>query len=43
MAEIPVNANYTKIIYDQTVLGIDDLDCSDKTLSTTNVNLKNAF
>jgi len=31
--QVPVRASYNEMIYDQTVLGVDDLDCSNLTLS----------
>ena len=31
--KIPVIADYNQLIYDQTVLGMDYLDCSNQTLS----------
>ena len=33
LKKIPVSANYNQLIYDQSVLGMDYLDCSNQTLS----------
>ena len=33
LKKTPVNAGYNEIVYDQTVLGMDYLDCSNQTLS----------
>ena len=40
LKKIPVSADYNQLIYDQTVLGMDYLDCSNQTLSLINVKLK---
>ncbi|MFM7978979.1 MAG: hypothetical protein ACKPKO_06645 [Candidatus Fonsibacter sp.] len=36
----PVNAGYNEMIYDQTVLGMDYLDCSNQTLSRIDFRIK---
>ena len=40
LKKIPVSADYYKLVYDQTVLGIDYLDCSNQKLSLIDFNLK---
>ena len=40
LKKIPVSANYNQLIYDQTVLGMDYLDCSRQTLSLIDFELK---
>ena len=40
LKKIPVNADYNKLIYDQTVLSMDYLDCSPQTLSLIDFKLK---
>ena len=37
---IPVSVDYDQLIYDQTVLGMDYLDCSNQTLSLIDFELK---
>ena len=38
--KIPVSAAYNKLIYDQTVLGMEYLDCSNQTVSLIDFKLK---
>ncbi|MFM7988352.1 MAG: hypothetical protein ACKPKO_54475, partial [Candidatus Fonsibacter sp.] len=40
LKNIPVNASYNDIVYDQTVLGMDYLDCSNQTLSRIDFKIK---
>ena len=40
LKKIPVSADYNQLIYDQTVLGMDYLDCSHHTLSLFEFKLK---
>ena len=40
LKKIPVNAGYNEIVYDQTVLGMDYLDCSNQTLSRIDIKIK---
>jgi len=40
LKKIPVNAGYNEIVYDQTVLGMDYLDCSNQTLSRIDFKIK---
>ncbi|MFM7980520.1 MAG: hypothetical protein ACKPKO_14505, partial [Candidatus Fonsibacter sp.] len=40
LKKIPVNAGYNEMIYDQTVLGMDYLDCSNPTLSRIDCKIK---
>ncbi|MFM7986875.1 MAG: hypothetical protein ACKPKO_46930 [Candidatus Fonsibacter sp.] len=40
LKKIPVNANYNEIVYDQTALGMDYLDCSNQTLSRIDFKIK---
>ena len=40
LKKIPVSADYNLLIYDQTVLGMDYLDCSNQTLSLIDFKLK---
>ena len=40
LKNIPVSANNNQLIYDQTVLGMDYLDCSNQTLSLIDFKLK---
>ena len=40
LKKIPVSADYNQLIYDQTVLGTDYLDCSNQTLSLINFKLR---
>ena len=40
LKKIPVSADYNQLIYDQTVLGMDYLDCSNQTLSLIDFKLK---
>ena len=35
--KIPVSSEYNHMIYDQTALGMDDMDCSNQTLSVISV------
>ena len=37
---IPVSASYSEMLYYQTVLGMDYLDCSNQTLSRIDFNIK---
>lgn len=41
--KVPVNANYGEMIFDQSLVGIDYLDCSHQTLSRLNFQLKDVF
>jgi hypothetical protein len=41
--KIPVNAGYGEMIFDQSVVGIDYLDCSRQTLSRIGFQLKDVF
>ena len=41
--KIPVNAGHGEVIFDQTVTGMDYLDCSHQTLSRISFQLKNIF
>ena len=41
--KIPVNAGYSEMIFDQSVVGIDYLDCSHQTLSRIGFQLKDVF
>jgi hypothetical protein len=41
--KIPVNANYGEMIFDQSLVGIDYLDCSRQTLSRLSFQLKDVF
>ena len=41
--KIPVNANYGEMIFDQSVVGIDYLDCSHQSLSRIGFQLKDVF
>jgi len=41
--QIPVNAGPGEIIFDQTVTGMDYLDCSSQTLSRISFQLKDAY
>lgn len=41
--KIPVNAGYGEMIFDQSVVGIDYLDCSHQTLSRLGFQLKDVF
>ena len=41
--KIPVNAGYGEMIFDQSVVGIDYLDCSHQTLSRIGFQLKDVF
>ena len=41
--KIPVNAGYGEMIFDQSVVGIDYLDCSHQTLSRVGFQLKDVF
>jgi len=41
--KVPVTSGYGEIIHDQTVLGIDFLDCSHQTLSRIGFQLKDVF
>ena len=41
--KIPVNANAGDMIFDQTVTGMDYLDCSSQTLSRISLRLTDAF
>jgi hypothetical protein len=41
--KIPVNAGYNEMIFDQSVVGIDYLDCSHQTLSRIGFQLKDVF
>ena len=40
LKEILVSADYHQLIYDQTVLGMDYLDCSNETLSLIGCKIK---
>ena len=40
LKNIPVRADYNQLIYDQTVLGMDYLDCSHQTLNLIDFKLK---
>ena len=40
LEKIPVSADYNQLIYDQTVLGMDYLDCSNQPLSLIDFKLK---
>ncbi len=40
LEENPVSAGYTAMIYDQTVLGMDYLDCSNQTLARIDFKIK---
>ena len=40
LKKIPVSADYNQLIYDQTVLGMDYLDCSNQTLNLIDFKLK---
>ena len=40
LRKIPVSDDYNQLIYDQTVLGMDYLDCSTQTLSLIDSKLK---
>ena len=40
LKKIQVNAGYNAIVCDQTVLGMDYLDCSNQTLSRIDFNIK---
>ena len=40
LKKIPVSADYNQVIYDQTVFGMDYLDCSNQKLSLIDFNLK---
>lgn len=41
--KVPVNAGYGEIIFDQSLVGIDYLDCSKQTLSRLSFKLKDVF
>jgi hypothetical protein len=41
--KVPVNANYGEMIFDQSLVGIDYLDCSRQTLSRLSFQLKDVF
>jgi hypothetical protein len=41
--KIPVNAGYGEMIFDQSVVGIDYLDCSHQSLSRIGFQLKDVF
>ena len=41
--KVPVNAGYGEMIYDQSLVGIDYLDCSHQTLSRLSFQLKDVF
>ena len=41
--KIPVNAGHGEVIFDQTVTGMDYLDCSHQTLSRISFQLKDIF
>ncbi len=40
LKKIPINVGYNEIVYDQTVLGMDYLDCSNQTLSRIDFKIK---
>ena len=40
LKKIPVSAGYNEIVYDQTVLCMDYLDCSNQTLSRIDFKIK---
>ena len=42
LKKVPVNASYNNMIYDNTVLGMDHLDCNNKTLSRFDIKVKDA-
>ena len=41
--KVPVNAGYGELVFDQSLVGIDYLDCSRQTLSRLNFQLKDVF
>jgi hypothetical protein len=41
--KVPVNAGHGEVIFDQTVTGMDYLDCSHQTLSRISFQLKDVF
>jgi hypothetical protein len=41
--KIPVNAGHGEVIFDQTVTGMDYLDCSHQTLSRISFQLRDIF
>ena len=41
--KIPVNAGHGEVIFDQTVTGMDYLDCSRQTLSRISVQLRDVY
>ena len=41
--KVPVNAGYGEMVFDQSLVGIDYLDCSRQTLSRLNFQLKDVF
>lgn len=41
--KVPVRAGYNEMIYDQTVLGMDYLDCSNQTLSRIDFKMKDSY
>ena len=43
LKKVPVSASYNNMIYDNTVLGMDHLDCSNKTLSRIDFKVKDAY
>ena len=40
LKKIPISSGYNRLIYDQTVLCMDYLDCSNQTLSIIDFNIK---
>ncbi|MFM7983921.1 MAG: hypothetical protein ACKPKO_31810 [Candidatus Fonsibacter sp.] len=41
--KVPKRAIYYEMIYDQTVLGVDYLDCSNQTLSRIDYKMKDSY
>ena len=43
LKKIPVRASYNELLFDQTILGMDYLDCSNQSISTLDFKLKDSY
>ena len=41
--KVPVISVYNDMVYDQTVLGVDYLDCSNQTISRIDIKMKDSY
>ena len=43
LKKVPVRASYNELLFDQTILGMDYLDCSNQSLSRIDIKLKDSY